>query len=77
MLICTDHPYEDGWREGSWSGFSPSFRTPAPWYFRTLESWSRLFRHHDLELKEMREPLDPLSGQPASVIFRATTKNAA
>jgi 2-polyprenyl-3-methyl-5-hydroxy-6-metoxy-1,4-benzoquinol methylase len=72
MLICPDHPYEDGWREGSWAGFSPAFRTPAPWYFRTLESWVRLFRRHGLVLRELREPVDPLSGQPASVIFRAT-----
>ncbi|WP_255011557.1 methyltransferase domain-containing protein [Cyanobium sp. Cruz-8D1] len=77
MLICADHPYEDGWRESSWSGFSPSFRTPAPWYFRTMESWKGLFRRHNLEVREMREPLDPISGQPASVIFRATTMNAA
>ncbi|WP_216913287.1 MULTISPECIES: methyltransferase domain-containing protein [unclassified Synechococcus] len=72
MLICTDHPYEDGWREGSWAGFSPAFRTPAPWFFRTLESWVRLFQRHGLVVRELREPLDPLSGQPASVIFRAT-----
>lgn len=72
MLICTDHPYADGWREGSWAGFSPAFRTPAPWFFRTLESWVRLFQRHGLVVRELREPLDPLSGQPASVIFRAT-----
>jgi 2-polyprenyl-3-methyl-5-hydroxy-6-metoxy-1,4-benzoquinol methylase len=72
MLICADHPYEDGWREGSWAGFSPAFRTPAPWFFRTLESWVRLFQRHGLVVRELREPIDPLSGQPASVIFRAT-----
>jgi 2-polyprenyl-3-methyl-5-hydroxy-6-metoxy-1,4-benzoquinol methylase len=72
MLVCADLPYEDGWREGSWSGFSPAFRTPAPWFFRTLESWVRLFQRHGLAVKELREPIDPLSGQPASVIFRAT-----
>jgi 2-polyprenyl-3-methyl-5-hydroxy-6-metoxy-1,4-benzoquinol methylase len=72
MLVCADLPYEDGWREGSWSGFSPAFRTPAPWFFRTLESWMRLFQRHGLVVRELREPMDPLSGQPASVIFRAT-----
>ncbi len=72
MLICADHPYEDGWREGSWAGFSPAFRTPAPWFFRTLESWVQLFQRHGLVVRELREPMDPLSGQPASVIFRAT-----
>jgi len=72
MLFCPDHPYKDGWREGSWAGFSPAFRTPAPWFFRTLESWMRLFQRHGLAVRELREPIDPLSGQPASVIFRAT-----
>ncbi len=72
LLACADLPYEDGWREGSWAGFSPAFRDPAPWYFRTLESWLQLFHRHGLILRDMREPLDPASGQPASVIFRAT-----
>ncbi|MBW4530710.1 MAG: class I SAM-dependent methyltransferase [Aphanothece saxicola GSE-SYN-MK-01-06B] len=76
LLVCADYPYEDGWREGSWAGFSAAFRAPAPWYFRTMESWMRLFRRHDLVVKEMREPLDPLSGQPASVIFFATAQSA-
>jgi 2-polyprenyl-3-methyl-5-hydroxy-6-metoxy-1,4-benzoquinol methylase len=76
LLVCADHAYADGWREGSWAGFSPAFRAPAPWYFRTLESWMRLFHRHKLVVKEMREPLDPLSGQPASVIFRASAQNA-
>ncbi len=71
LLVCAEHPYEDGWREGSWAGFSAAFRAPAPWYFRTMESWMRLFRRHDLVVKDVREPVDPLSGQPASVIFQA------
>ncbi len=80
LLVCADHPYEDGWREGSWAGFSPAFRAPAPWYFRTMESWMRLFRRHDLVFKDVREPVDSLSGQPASMIFQAihaSTQNAA
>ncbi|WP_216901597.1 bifunctional 2-polyprenyl-6-hydroxyphenol methylase/3-demethylubiquinol 3-O-methyltransferase UbiG [Synechococcus sp. CCY 9618] len=72
LLACADQPYSDGWREGSWTGFSAAFQDPAPWYFRTLESWVRLFHRHGLHLCELREPLDALSGQPASVIFRVT-----
>ena len=30
---CGDNPYEDGWREGSWQGFSDEFAEPAPWFF--------------------------------------------
>lgn len=70
-MACGDAPYEDGWREGSWLGFSADFRDPAPWYFRTLESWVQLFERHGLRLIEQREPLHPQTQQPASVLFIA------
>ncbi|MDB5977256.1 MAG: class SAM-dependent methyltransferase [Nevskia sp.] len=66
---CGDAVYADGWREGSWNGFSADFTDPAPWYFRTLGSWIDLFRRHGFELRRMREPLHPLTQKPASVIF--------
>lgn len=66
-----DLPYEDGWRSGSWAGFSDDFTDPAPWYFRTLESWLKLLEDSGLRLIESLEPLHPTSGQPASVIFIA------
>ena len=72
LTACGDQPYRDGWREGSWAGFDPAFTDPAPWYFRTLESWVRLLRWHGLRLLEMIEPLHPLSQRPASVIFVAS-----
>jgi 2-polyprenyl-3-methyl-5-hydroxy-6-metoxy-1,4-benzoquinol methylase len=62
-------PYIDGWRKGSWAGFSSEFTDPAPWYFRTLESWVRLFTLHGFSLKEIREPVNPLTQKVASVIF--------
>ncbi len=77
VLACADQPYRDGWRQGSWAGFSPAFRDPAPWYFRTMASWLGLFQRHGLSVQELLEPMDPASGQPASVIFRATALNAA
>jgi len=69
LVACGDLPYQDGWREGSWAGFSHDFCHPAPWYFRTMESWVRLFADHGFRLREMREPLHPQTGKPASVIF--------
>ena len=33
---CGEGKYEDGWREGSWAGFSHAFQDPAPWYFRKI-----------------------------------------
>ncbi len=68
---CGEAPYRDGWREGSWAGFSDDFTDPAPWYFRTLASWLALYRSHGLALLQLREPLDPRSQRPASVIFIA------
>ena len=68
---CGGHPYADGWREGSWEGFGSDFTDPAPWYFRTLESWRTLFEASGFQLLETREPLHPITGKPASVIFIA------
>jgi len=71
MVACGDFPYIDGWREGSWSGFGSEFTDPAPWYFRTLESWVALFSASGLQLVEMREPTHPKTHYPASIIFIA------
>ena len=71
VAACGDLPYEDGWRPGSWAGFSDDFSDPAPWFFRTLESWERLIARSGLQLTERREPANPSTGKPASVIFLA------
>ena len=62
-------PYCDGWREGSWQGFSDDFCDPAPWYFRTLSSWLELISASGFMLRELIEPLNPQTGLPASIIF--------
>jgi 2-polyprenyl-3-methyl-5-hydroxy-6-metoxy-1,4-benzoquinol methylase len=72
LMACGEGPYRDGWRAGSWQGFSSDFSAPAPWYFRTLQSWVQLYADSGLRLLEVREPLHPTSGRPASVIFIAT-----
>ncbi len=74
VASCGDLPYEDGWRPGSWAGFNEEFTDPAPWYFRTLESWKRLIGESGFSLTETREPTDPRTGQPASVIFIADAR---
>jgi len=66
---CGDKKYEDGWRKGSWAGFSPQFQDPAPWYFRTLETWQNLFLHNGFEIIQIREPINPKTDQAASVII--------
>ena len=62
-------PYKDGWREGSWQGFSEDFKSPAPWYFRTFESWINLFSISGYSIKKIQEPVHPVSLQPVSMIF--------
>jgi 2-polyprenyl-3-methyl-5-hydroxy-6-metoxy-1,4-benzoquinol methylase len=64
-----DGPYADGWRQGKWTGFSADFTTPAPWFFRTFESWIALFISNGYSIKKILEPVNPVSLQPASVIF--------
>ncbi|MGQ0646674.1 MAG: class I SAM-dependent methyltransferase [Gemmatimonadaceae bacterium] len=66
-----DAPYVNGWRSGSWAGFSDDFTDPAPWYFRTLEGWVNLIVDSGLRLCELREPVCPRTMKPASVIFVA------
>ncbi|MFM0210981.1 class I SAM-dependent methyltransferase [Paraburkholderia sediminicola] len=74
LVACGDLPYLDGWRTGSWAGFGEAFSDAPPWYFRTLHAWLELMWSSGLTLQEMREPLDPRTGRPASVIFRANVR---
>jgi 2-polyprenyl-3-methyl-5-hydroxy-6-metoxy-1,4-benzoquinol methylase len=69
LVACGDAPYADGWREGSWAGFNDGFTDPPPWYFRTLASWVALFSDNGLTLGELREPMHPATGKPASLIL--------
>lgn len=73
VAACGDHPYRDGWRQGSWSGFGPEFSDPAPWYFRTLSSWLALLRRSGYRLIDCREPAAPGGASPASIIFVGQT----
>lgn len=69
ITACGDAAYEEGWREGSWNGFSTAFKEPHPWYFRTMAAWVSLFTASGLILDQMQEPIHPETGKPASVIF--------
>jgi 2-polyprenyl-3-methyl-5-hydroxy-6-metoxy-1,4-benzoquinol methylase len=66
---CGDLPYIDGWREGSWVGFSNEFCDPAPWYFRTTESWFKLFHSYGFTLNDVKEPINPKTGKVTSLIL--------
>ena len=73
VVACGDLPYADGWRTGSWAGFSEDFTDPAPWYFRTTETWVRLITASGLRLNDVREPIHPTTHKPASIIFIASS----
>lgn len=69
VTACGDFKYIDGWRKGSWAGFNNNFTNPAPWYFRTLETWENLFLHNGFTLNKIIEPVNPKTKKSASVIF--------
>lgn len=77
VAACGDEPYQDGWREGSWREFSNDFRHPAPWYFRTLDSWSALLKQSGFEILECREPKAADAVTPASIIWICKTRRSA
>jgi 2-polyprenyl-3-methyl-5-hydroxy-6-metoxy-1,4-benzoquinol methylase len=73
VIAGEDEPYRDGWRPGSWAGCGASFsKAAAPWYFRTIGTWVRLLRQSGLYISEIREPLHPATGKPASLILVAS-----
>ncbi|HEX8318026.1 class I SAM-dependent methyltransferase [Longimicrobium sp.] len=77
LVIQTVHPwtaagegrYEDGWRTETFEGFGEGFAEPMPWYFRTLESWTDVIAAAGYALANLREPLHPNTGRPASLIL--------
>jgi 2-polyprenyl-3-methyl-5-hydroxy-6-metoxy-1,4-benzoquinol methylase len=69
VMACGDAPYQNGWRAGSWAGFSTDFSDPAPWYFRTIAAWIKLFHESKLTLVELLEPLHPHTGKPVSILL--------
>ena len=71
LVASGDLPYVDGWRPGSWAGFGPAFSDAPPWYFRTLGTWLELMATSGLTLRALQEPIDPRTGRPASIVFRA------
>jgi hypothetical protein len=57
------------WRTNAWQGCAAGFKDPAPWYFRTLESWLRMLRRCGFGLHELCEPTIPGASAPLSVLF--------
>ena len=77
VAACGDLPYQEGWRAGSWQGFSSDFTNPAPWYFRTLEAWTALLQRGGFDLLDCREPKSAGAVTPASVIWIGKARRSA
>ncbi|HWJ37006.1 MAG TPA: class I SAM-dependent methyltransferase [Steroidobacteraceae bacterium] len=77
VAACGSQPYEDGWRAGSWSGFSPDFTDPAPWFFRTLASWYAMLRRCGFDVVECREPTVRGATIPSSIIYICSQRSTA
>ena len=79
VIIQTVHPfndaqggaYSDGWREEDFASMPGDFRAPMPWYFRTMSSWLNAVVHAGLEVAEVREPFNPATGKPLSLLIIA------
>lgn len=79
VIVQTIHPfndardaaYEDGWRMESFENMPGEFRTAMPWYFRTIGSWITCIRDAGLHVAEVREPANPNSQQPLSLLIIA------
>ena len=69
LAACGDQGYRDGWRAGHWTGFGAELTDPAPWYFRTLESWVSMLDRCGFDLLDIREPTAAGASAPSSVIF--------
>ncbi|MFN6569316.1 class I SAM-dependent methyltransferase [Dendronalium sp. ChiSLP03b] len=68
-IACGEFPYQDGWRETSWQGLGNQPFSPAPWYFRTVESWIYEFHLRNYRLLKLQEPCHPTTQKPVSIIF--------
>lgn len=80
IILQTVHPfadlpegsrYEDGWRVEDFGAVGSDFKTPMPWYFRTIGSWIRALTAAGLNLVECAEPVHPENGRPVSLLLTA------
>ena len=78
ILIQTLHPfifgpdarYESGWHIETFAQMSPAFCAPMPYYFRTFGGWVEELAAAGLEIERCREPLDPETGRPLSLLLQ-------
>ena len=62
-------PYVSHWETDSWNGLKGAYTEPHRWYYRTIGDWVGLFTGLGLAIRELREPVNPGSGKPLSLVF--------
>jgi len=75
IISCGNAQYKDGWRKGTWDGFNNEFIDPAPWYFRTIDSWKSLYVDNGFYLIRIEEPLSKKTNTAASILFVGRIEN--
>ncbi|GGA78980.1 hypothetical protein GCM10011521_16500 [Arenimonas soli] len=76
-VACGDGEYADGWRSETFAAFGAGqFKEAMPWYFRTLARWVADLGDAGLGLESLREPPDPNTGRPLSLLMVAAPRAA-
>ena len=69
-----NQPYEDGWRVETFEGMGDGYSSSMPWFYRTMGSWLKEIGSAGLSLIDIKEPLNPKTGKPFSLLM-TTAKN--
>ena len=76
-MACGDGAYADGWRSEDFAAFGAGrFRESMPWFFRTLPRWVADLGEVGLVVESLREPPDPGTGRPLSLLIVAAPRAA-
>ena len=76
-VACGDGAYADGWRSEDFAAFGAGrFRESMPWFFRTLPRWVADLGEVGLVVESLREPPDPGTGRPLSLLIVAAPRAA-
>lgn len=76
-VACGDAGYADGWRSETFAAFGAGrFKQAMPWFFRTLARWVADLGAAGLVVESLREPPDPNTGRPLSLLVVAAPRAA-
>ncbi|MBD0320242.1 MAG: class I SAM-dependent methyltransferase, partial [Gemmatimonadetes bacterium] len=71
--ITAGDPYADGWRSERFEAFGTGEWRAMPWYFRTFGGWLAEIHRAGWQLHECREPPDPATARPLSLLLVCRT----